>query len=495
MSGEKSSYRQIMKATSIFGGVQIFGIVIAIVRSKFIAILLGPTGMGISGLLTSTTGLIGGITNFGLSNSAIKNITSIDAGENPQKIAEIKYIISKWFTITGLLGLFITAMLSPLLSKLTFGTYDYTISFLALSITLLIAQLNNKSLVILQGLRKIKLLATANLIGSIMGLISIPLYYWFGLQGIVPALIFSSIISMLISYYFEKKTNIINKKVSYTELISVGKVMLKLGFVISISNIITIAFSYIIRIYIGKIGGVEHVGLFNAGFAIVNSYVGLVFTAMSTDYFPRLSAVSNNVTETNKTINQQAEIAMLILSPIIIVFVIFINYIIILLYSNKFIEINGMIKWFAIGMLFKAFSWAIAYIFLAKGDSKMFFISELLSNIYILGFNIIGYSLYGLTGLGISFTFGYFVYLIQVYYLSKKNYGYSTNKATMKIFIIQSLLSLFCFFMSIILSGKWMYSVCFGTLLLSITYSIKELNTKIDLLKIITSKFRNDKKN
>ena len=53
---QKSSYRQIVKATSLFGGVQFFQIIISVIRSKFVAILLGPAGMGIVGLLTATTG-------------------------------------------------------------------------------------------------------------------------------------------------------------------------------------------------------------------------------------------------------------------------------------------------------------------------------------------------------------------------------------------------------------------------------------------------------
>ena len=60
MNKQQASYRQIMKATSLFGGVQVFQIIIAVVRSKFVAILLGPSGMGIVGLLTSTTGLVAG---------------------------------------------------------------------------------------------------------------------------------------------------------------------------------------------------------------------------------------------------------------------------------------------------------------------------------------------------------------------------------------------------------------------------------------------------
>jgi O-antigen/teichoic acid export membrane protein len=36
-----------------------------------VAILLGPRGMGLMGMLTATTGIISSLTNFGLGTSAI----------------------------------------------------------------------------------------------------------------------------------------------------------------------------------------------------------------------------------------------------------------------------------------------------------------------------------------------------------------------------------------------------------------------------------------
>jgi O-antigen/teichoic acid export membrane protein len=158
--------------------------------------------------------------------------------------------------------------------------------------------------------------------------------------------------------------------------------MLQMGFMISLSGLLAVGASYIVRIFISRTGGVEQVGLYNAGFAIINTYVGLVFTAMATDYYPRLSAVAHDNRLCKQTINQQAEIAILILAPILVVFLTFINWVVILLYSRQFIAVNGMIYWAALGMFFKAASWSIAFIFLAKGSSKLFFWNELIANIY-----------------------------------------------------------------------------------------------------------------
>lgn len=488
MPNQQSSYRQIMKATSLFGGVQIFNIIINIVRSKFIAILLGPTGMGIYGLLTSVTALIGGLTNFGLGISAVKDIASANGSGNKIRIATVVTIVKRLVWVTGTLGTLVMLPLSPWLSQLTFGNRDYTLAFIWISITLLFTQLSAGQLVILQGMRKLQYLAKANLTGSFLGLIiTVPLYYKFGIDGIVPAIIFASVISLLLSWYFAKKVKLEPIKVSRIRTIAEGKSMLLLGFMISLSGLIALGVSYIVRIYISKTGGVEQVGLYVAGFAIINTYFGLIFTAMSTDYYPRLSAVSHNNALCKQAINQQAEIALLILAPILIIFLLFINWVIILLYSRQFVAINDMIYWAALGIFFKASSWSIAFILLAKGASSLFLWNELIGNIYILALNLIGFHYMGLTGLGISFMIGYLLYLIQVFILSKIKYQFSFQAAFIRIFIIQFLLALSSFFVVKFIGKPYVYVIGLGLILVSIWYSYKELDKRLGLKSVFAN--------
>ncbi len=364
-----NSYKQILKATSLFGGVQVYNILIAIIRSKFIAILLGPYGMGIAGLLTSTTGLITGLTNFGLRTSSVKNIAEANGKGNLTKVYIIITVLRRWVWITGLLGALLTLILSPWLSQLTFGNKDYTMAFVLLSVTLLLNQLSAGQQALLQGLRKLQYLAKASVIGSSLGLlVSVPLYYLFGINGIVPAIILSSVTSLALSWYFSHKITFPKIKVSKLRTIAEGKKMLVMGFLISLSGLITMGVGYIVRIFINYTGGIEDVGYYNAGFAIINTYVSMIFSAMAVDYYPRLSSVAFDNLQAKKTINEQAEITILLLSPLIMVFLVFIHWIVILLYSTKFLPINEMIQWASLGMFFKAASWAIAFVFLAKGD-------------------------------------------------------------------------------------------------------------------------------
>lgn len=481
MSDTKSSYQQILKSTSIFGGVQIINIVISIVRSKFIAVLLGPFGIGISGMLTATTGIIAGLTNFGLGTSAVRDISAAFESENSKRIAIVASVVNRWVWITGLLGMILTLLLSPWLSYFSFGNYDYTIAFLILSITLLINQLNSGQLVVLQGSRNISLLAKSNLLGSVIGLITtIPLYYIWGNDGIVPALVIAAIVSLLISYYFRKKVVVEKIRVSKVRTIAEGKKMLSMGVLISLSGFMTLAFSYLVRLFISHVGSISEVGLYNAGFAIISTYVGLIFTAMGTEYFPRLSAVAHDEIKANITVNNQIEIALIILGPVIVIFILFINWIIHLLFTDQFLSLNTMIVWAAFGMLFKAVSWSIGYYFLAKGESKLFFWNELISNIYITIFNVIGYNYWGLSGLGYSFVLSYFIHFLQVFMFAKSQFHFTYEKKIILILLMQITFASISILTLSYLGGILFHITSVFLLLSSVTYSLKLLSNRID---------------
>lgn len=486
MTEQQNSYRQIMKATSLFGGVQAIKIIIAIIQSKFIAILLGPAGMGIAGLLTSTTGLVSSLTNFGLGTCAVKDIAAANETGNNDRIVTVVTVFRRLVWFTGILGAFITIVLSPWLSQLTFGNKDYKYAFAWLSVTLILNQLASGQMVLLQGMRKLKYLAKANVIGSLAGLIiSVPVYYKWGIDGIVPTVILTSLTTLILALYFGRKIQIGNAKVSSGTTILEGKGMLKMGFMISLSGLITTAAAYLVRIYISNTGSVDDVGLYTAGFAIIGTYVGLVFTAMGTDYYPRLSAIAHDNQEARSLINQQAEIAILILAPIIVIFLVFINWVVILLYSSQFIGISGMIHWAALGMFFKAASWSISFIFLAKGASSIFFWNELITNIYLLGFNILGYRLGGLDGLGISFLVSYVMYMFQVFFISRLKYSFFFEKTFVKIMTIQFLLAIACFISVKLLPIAFGYIVGIIIVMFSGIYSLVELDRRMDLKSIM----------
>ena len=240
MRYNNSSYRSIFKATSLFGGVEIYQILVLIAKSKIIAVFLGPLGVGILGLYQSAQLLIKQVTSLGLSQSAVRDVAEIYGKGNQNQINRIVAIIKKLVWYTGIIGLMVALLLSPLLSRFTFGNYDYTIPFAFLSITLLLDQLSAGQLVILQGFRRLKDMAKASAYGATLGLlVSIPFYYYWGINGIVPTLILHSLATLFVTTIYARKVKIDRQTVTQKEMLYEGQSMLKLGIAMTISGVMT----------------------------------------------------------------------------------------------------------------------------------------------------------------------------------------------------------------------------------------------------------------
>lgn len=485
----QSSYRSIFKATSLFGSVQLFQIIIQIVKSKFIAILLGPAGVGIIGLYQSGILLVQNITNMGLASSAVRDVSEAFGLKDYHRINLVITTIRRLVWGTGLLGMIALAVFSPLLSKASFGNYDYTIPFIFLSVTLLLDQISAGQKVVLQGMRKLKELAKCSVIGSTFGLlVSVPLYYLLGVKGIVPTLFLNSICTLSVSWLYSRKIPVQKIEQSTKETFKQGRLMLVMGISMSLSGIFNTAASYVIRAYIQFVDGVEVVGLFQAGFMIMSTYVGLVFNAISTDYYPRLAAVNKDNSKCKEIINQQGEMASLILVPMLTICLVFMPVILNVLYSNEFLRANDYISWACIGMYLRLASWVISFSFVAKAESKLFMLNEALACSYYVLFSVVGYYLGGLTGVGIAFTLQYLVYLIQVYLIARKRYQFRFSNNFIQTYFCLLIALILCLVIVLSFNGWQKYTFGVLIILLCSGYCLFLLNKKIDLLGAVRNK-------
>lgn len=488
---QNSDFKKSLKTTSLFGGVQIYQILIKIISSKFVAVLLGPTGMGINGLLQSTTQIISSVAGMGLGTSAVRDMSASYASNDEGKFFRTLSVFRRLIWFTGIFGALICLLGSPFWSKLTFGNYDYTIAFTLIAVTVLFTQLTSGQTVLLQSTRNFKLMAKAGVIGSTVGLfVNIPMYFFWGIKGIVPAIITMSLATLAISTYFARKVP--QKKVPLTsrETFHEGKFMLSMGFFLMLQGLLELVCGYIVRIYISNTGSLADVGLYNAGFMIINTYVGMVFTAMGTEYYPRLSTYTDNHERFNQAINQQIEISLLLTAPLIAFFLVFGDLAIIILYSNKFLPITWMVIWAIMAIFFKAPSWCIAFSFLAKGDIKAFWLNELVAVLLQLGINLLFYHYGGLTGLGVSYMLNYFLYNLQVWLITKIRYNFKLNLSLLKVLIPQLVISAAIIAIYYFLGDMPRYIA--GTLLtVASTYlSYKMLNKYMDVNGFIMKKIR-----
>lgn len=487
---DRSLYRSSFAATLLFSGVQIYQIIIRIVKSKFVALFVGPAGMGIQSLLHSTTDTISAATNLGLNTSSVKTISAANREGDTTLIAKTVTAQRRLIWITGLVGMLICAAFASQWSQTSFGNSDYTWSFVAISIIILLDQLNRGELALLQGMQQKKQLARANVIGQTLNaVITIPLYCFFGVKAIVAAFIIGSTISLIISRYYSRRLNVINVEMTWKDTFTYGKEMIKLGFFLSLQFLMSTIVIWVIRNYVSKVGGIEEVGLYSAGTAIVASYIGLVFSAISTDYFPRLAATKSN-DEMNLAVTTQAELTILLLAPLVVAFIVFIKPLIILLYSDKFLPIENMMCWAVGAVLVQAMGWAMSHTLLAKAKPSYFFLNELAATVWGLPIKLLCYKYWGLTGFGMATMVCYGLYLIQVVIITKILFGLNYDWSIWKLFVLLNIPIIGTVFIKYLTSTSLGYIGGSMVLLITVCYVCFKLNQKMNIKAYLSSRLK-----
>ena len=489
---EKQAYRQLFNATFIFGGLQVFTILIGLVRNKFVAVLLGPPGTAFMGMLNNNLGFITFLTGLGIGFSALRDISIAYESGDQVKLSTTLKTFRRWVWFTGLLGMITIIVLSPWLSIFNFGNKNYIYAFLFISITLLINAIATGQGTVLKGTRRVKEMAQAGIWGSALGLVtSVPLYYLYGINGIVPTIIITSFTGLIISWYYSRKVKTVPVQLSYKESYVQGKEMVKLGIMLTLHYILGLGVTNLVNAFISHTGGLSQAGLYIAGQNITNQYVGLVFTAMNMDYYPRLSGVHNDNVKVNKLVNQQAEIAILIVAPIMLLFLVSLPIIIPLLNSKDYVPAIPYTQWMVIGILFKAASWTMSFVALAKGDSKFYFWFEsIFGNTILLITCLGGYYFGGLEGSGIAFLIFNVLYFIALVFLCRRRFNVKFTDTFLRIFVIQLLMCLIAFLCAHFLKHLAGYILGSIVLIISSLYSYKELNERIDVKEFLLSKIR-----
>ena len=416
----------VLKAMGLFGGLQVFGIISSIIRTKLIALWIGPAGVGLFGLYNAALDMISSATQLNLRNSAVREIAQY--GEERKSIDVIVGVIRRWAVLLGLLGSFIVLVGAPLLSRWTFGDNSHAMAFVWLSIVMLLYSLTGGESAILQGTRRLNQLAASSIWGTVIGtLISIPLYYFYHLRSIVPSLIVFALANF-VAVFCVRYRAASRVSLPVSTVIEKGRGLIVLGAFLTVSAFVTQLSSYIFMAYVNHAGGEEAVGFYQSGFTLINKYLGLIFTAIAMEYFPRLSAVSTSNRRLGVFSNHETGIVLVTMLPAVILFIAFRQLIVTVFFSTEFDVIYDYVSWGAVGSIFRGVSWCMAYVILARGDGKLYLLTEFSSCVFYLLFNYILYSRFGIDGLGYAYVLWYFAYTAVVVAVCWKRYGIALSR-------------------------------------------------------------------
>jgi antigen flippase len=491
---DQQSKKEILKSTGILGSVQVLNIFIGILRIKVLAILLGPLGVGIAGIYQATVTIISSASGFGINFSGVRDIASASASGDGSKISRTVLILRRWALMTGLFGMLVMLIFCKPLSRLAFDDESYAWGIALLSIAVLLSALTGGNNALLQGMRQIRSMAKANIIGALLGLAgSVTIYYLWGLKGIVPALLLTFLTAQVAAWYFARNVSVNNVSLSLKDTYRDGLSMAKLGFFMVLATLMNHSFMYVVRAFIVQRGGLELAGYFIAAWTISATYIAAIFGAMGADFYPRLCVVQDDNRAVKKLVNEQTEIALLLTVPLIIGIISFIRLFVDIFYSKDFGATATILSWQLFGDFFKVLAYPIGFILLAKAKGKTLIAVELIWNLIFLGLIFFGWKYFGVKITGIAFLISYIIYLSVLFFSVKRLVGFSwTDSVVRYMAVFLTLLSL-SFLSSIFLQRGWQQytagTVLFGAATSYSFYHLKKIINVGAFVKKLKAKF------
>lgn len=481
-----TSYDHVIKYTGVFGGVQGLKMLMSVARNWLTAKFLGPSGVGLIDIYNRISDFLVSASNLGVPLNATRRSGELFEEGTNEEVEHFVMVVRTWVLWTAFLATLLCLCASPFLSYSFFEhRWDRFYEVLLMVPVAVFFLLAEGECAILKGLRQVRKVAIIEgAVAMLTLLLTIPFYYFMGLKGVVIGLICCSFASFVTHGFFSfrlvsYKVSPFSKKVFYE-----GFPMIKIGIPYVIANISTTALWMAIPAMILGSNTLGDVGLYNAGRTMMVGYACIVFVALEADYFPRLSSVNHDVVRMNQTINQQVNVCLLVLSPLLILFLLFLPWLILLQYpDDSFLLALDMSVCACFYTFFRSMSLPLGYSTLAKGDSMVYLAMEIASNL-VFGILIwCLYNAYGLVGVGIAFSVGALYDVIVTLLVCGFRYKLRIKRNTWLIFIFQliclSVTFLFC------LTSSTELKYIFGGIafVASLTFSFFHLSKRSDFLR------------
>jgi O-antigen/teichoic acid export membrane protein len=406
--------------TSFFSAIITFvRISSGFISGKIIALITGPAGVALLGSFTNFITIILTFANGAINTGVIKY--TAEHGSDDIKIKALFSTSLKISFFCSVIVGFFLVLFSSFFSSLVFSDTLYTKEICVLGFTIIFYSLNTLMISVLNGKGQIKKFTLVNLIGTLVGLLAtILLVYFFNLKGAIYALILTPslvfFITVILLYrtpwfswsYFGGKLDI--------------KIAKNLGAysLMAIVSALTIPVSQILirNMLISKVG-INDAGYWQAMLRVSDGYLMLITTSLGTYYLPKLSAITSD-----SAIKKEVSYGYKIVMPVVLigcVSIYFLRFFIIeLLFSPKFSQMEGLFFWQLIGDLFKVATFLLGYVMVAKAMTTYYIMTEIIfSSLYVF-FSWVFVSKFGLIGVTEAFALNYLICFIYMLFIFRK---------------------------------------------------------------------------
>jgi PST family polysaccharide transporter len=430
------AFDRILKASALMGFAQVAQLIAAFVRAKLVAILLGPSGVGLVGLLTSFNGNVSAVAGWGLGISGVRSIASAKSDEKAARVAAVRRLgwILSW---AGLALVLVLAF--PAGAGITLGGDSAVIATLIAGVAVPCLVASGAWGAILQAGGQLKALASAQVIGALVALlVGAPLIWWFGHVGVAIAVALAAVVPAAMLWSAARRhepPSPVAARPDLRPLLAMGGALMLVGLFAQLST-------YLVRLQLVEFAGLQAAGFYHAAFAVSGSLPGFVFVAMGADYFPRVAAAADE-REAAEHADHQIEAGLILGVPLLVLLLSAAGGVMTLLYADGFAPAVPLLTWMVWGVFLRLVSWPLGYWLLARGSTRMVIAVEAAGSLIMILLPMLFLPWFGLVGSAIAYAAAYLAYALILLVITRRRSGrWLSSRVTIGIVVSAAMLAL-----------------------------------------------------
>jgi len=401
-----------------------------------LAVMLGPAGVGLAALYFSITTVVGTLTGFGLGNSGVREIAEANKAGDRCRVARVATVVLRFAIFSNIIGALLVCVFQRALSQATFGDTRHAGGVALMGLVILFNNVANAQTCVLQGLQRLKELVNCQIFGALLGTVSSVLIVFFmGERGVAWYLVAFAVFSLIPAWWYLRRVQFPPARVNWARSMEEIRKLFRLGLGVMSSVLLASGVLYITRIIIIRKLGLAASGQYHAAYTLTAFYVGFILRAISTDFFPRLSGLSNEHPAANRLMNEQMEIGLLLALPPLLATLVFAPWVLRILYTGEFVAAAAIVRWQVIGIFFGMVSWPLWHLQLAKGLGLLLLITETLFSLWQVFLYWLCINQWGLAGAGFAYLLACVAHAIGLYFLCRKLSGFACSRRVLLVSI------------------------------------------------------------
>lgn len=416
------SFARIFRSSALMGGAQAVTLATAFLRSKLIAVLVGPFGIGLMGVFNAFNANLATVAGWGLGTSAVRTVAGSSEAERDRKVAAVR-LFGRRLAWAGFFGVLLAVLPA---GYFTFKTQDYAEELLIAGLAVPCVVATGMWTALLQAGGHIGSVAKTQMVSSVVGLLlGLPFICFCGSLGIALSILLAASATAFVTWRAATKlcpaTSAEPSPGDLRELVHLG-VALQVGATLGAIS------GYLVRLLIVRshgddlAAGLADAGYYQAAFAVTGSLPGVLFSATSSDFYPRVAAAKDE-DEASLITEKQIQASLLLAMPILMGLLTMGSLAVRLLYAKGFEPAAPLLDWFVWAIFGFLIGWPLGLWVMARRAKRLVAFSQSVLGLSGLVLGAFLVPLFGVRGAAIAYFGNAMIYAVTLVVLLRRDSG------------------------------------------------------------------------